>query len=207
MDRAMDVTAGMAERSQALLADNAFLDDLRGQMLKFARMQLRDEQLAEDAVQEAFVGALKNAAAFGRRAALKTWVFAILKNKITDILRARMRLVPLPRAEEQSDDEVIDILFRDNGHWHKDVRPSKWQDPDEDMENSQFWQTFDMCLNALPERLARLFMMREFLELETEEICQSEEINQNSLNVSLYRARVRLRECLENHWFVGGSSK
>ena len=68
----------------SLLADTQFLESLRRQMLKFATLQLSDAHLAEDAVQEALIGALKNAGSFGGRAALKTWVFAILKNKIAD---------------------------------------------------------------------------------------------------------------------------
>ena len=44
-------------------------------------------------------------------------------------------------------------------------------------------------------------MMREFLEMDTPEICHNEAISISSLNVTLYRARLRLRECLEDHWF------
>ena len=69
------------------LFDNAFLEQIRRQMLKFATLQLSDSHLAEDVVQEALVGALKNARSFGGRSALKSWVFAILKNKIADALR------------------------------------------------------------------------------------------------------------------------
>jgi RNA polymerase sigma-70 factor (ECF subfamily) len=53
----------------------------------------------------------------------------------------------------------------------------------------------------MPDKYGRLFMMREFLELTTDEICSNEMISANSLNVTLYRARLRLRECLENRWF------
>ncbi|MDE3985498.1 RNA polymerase subunit sigma, partial [Glaesserella parasuis] len=52
---------------------------IREQMLKFAHLQLRDSQLAEDIVQEALLNALKNLDSFKRNAAFKTWVFAILK--------------------------------------------------------------------------------------------------------------------------------
>ena len=65
------------------LTDPVFLTELRQQMNKFATLQLQDKSLAEDAVQEALLAALKNTNAFNRRAALKTWVFAILKNKIS----------------------------------------------------------------------------------------------------------------------------
>ncbi len=73
----------------APLADPVFLQGLRQQMLRFASSQLSDASLAEDVVQEALIGALKNARSFGGRAALKTWVFAILKNKIADALICR----------------------------------------------------------------------------------------------------------------------
>lgn len=77
----------------SILTDTAFLNDLRRQMVKFATLQLSNSHLAEDAVQEALIGALKNAKSFAGRAALKTWVFAILKNKIADVLRQKQRMV------------------------------------------------------------------------------------------------------------------
>jgi RNA polymerase sigma-70 factor (ECF subfamily) len=46
-------------------------------------------------------------------------------------------------------------------------------------------------------------MMREFLELETKEICENEEVSVSNLNTTLFRARLRLRECLEDNWFIG----
>ena len=78
-------------KGQALLQDNAYLNEIRPDMLKFATLQLSDRHEAEDAVQEAFIGALKNAESFANKAALKTWVFAILKYKIADILRFRQK--------------------------------------------------------------------------------------------------------------------
>lgn len=73
------------------LEDPAFIEELRVLMLRFATQQLGDEQQAEDAVQEALIGALRNAKSFKRESALKTWVFAILKHKIIDIMRQQKR--------------------------------------------------------------------------------------------------------------------
>ncbi len=185
------------------LTDDVFLGELRGQMLKFARLQLNDEQLAEDAVQEALIGALKNSGSFARKSALKTWVFAILKNKITDQLRGRYR-----RGEVSDDDEcnksdsLSDELFDDGGHWHADERPLHWGAPQKMVYDEQFWRVMDACLNHLPANQARAFMMREFIELTTDEICESLEVTVSNLNVMLYRARLRLRECMENNWFA-----
>lgn len=187
------------------LTDPAFLKELRGQMLKFAILQLSDSQLAEDAVQEALIGALKNARSFNRRAALKTWVFAILKNKIADMLRQRHRLVEASRLlHDDQDEENLDMLFNTKGFWQPDERPAAWSAPAESVKSEHFWRVFETCLSDLPENQARLFMMREFLELESNEICETQRITTSNLHVMLYRARLRLRECLENHWFLEG---
>ena len=188
----------------SVLTDPEYLQDLRNQMLKFAILQLSDESLAEEAVQEALMGALKNADSFGRRAALKTWVFAILKNKITDILRQRRRLVETSRLlDADSDDEALEMLFDSKGFWHAEERPVSWTEPAQSTLNAHFWRVFDACLNGLPEVQARIFMMREFLELDSTEICTMEGISVSNLHVILHRARLRLRECLENKWFQG----
>ncbi len=197
-----------AEVSSTLdLIDPQYLEVLRIQMLKFATLQLNDSTAAEDAVQEALVGALKNAGSFGRRAALKTWVFAILKHKITDMLRQRQRLQTTTSLSQQDDEEASNLLFNRTGFWHVDERPVEWCEPAEAVKNDHFWRVFETCLAGLPEQMARLFMMREFLELKTQEICESEDISVSNLHVILYRARIRLRECLENRWFLKDEKK
>jgi RNA polymerase sigma-70 factor (ECF subfamily) len=186
----------------AAAADRAFLEELRLQMLKYANLQLQDPQLAEDAVQEALMGALQNAGAFGGRAALKTWVFAILKNKIADALRQRQRLIVASNLfhTDEDGDEDVSSLFDSNGHWHRAERPSGWSDPEESFRDNQFWVVFEACLNSLPPKHARVFMMREFVELDTDEICAVVGITVSNLHVLLHRARLRLRKCLENKW-------
>ena len=187
------------------LTDERFLMELRRQMLAFARLQLNDEHQAEDVVQEALAGALKNADAFARRAALKTWVFAILKHKIADQLRGRYRQAQLIDDDAcNNGDELDDHKFDDRGHWSPDERPQQWGLPQRLVHERQFWTVFDACLNRLPARQGRVFMMREFLELSTEEICHAAELTVNNLNVLLYRARAQLRECLEHNWFAEG---
>lgn len=70
------------------------------------------------------------------------------------------------------------------------------------MRERQFWRVFETCLDQLPGKQARVFMMREFIELDSDEICASVGISVSNLNVMLHRARLRLRECLEMRWFV-----
>lgn len=190
------------------LADPVFLEDLRRQMLRFATLQLNDEHLAEDAVQDALIGALKNARSFRGTAALKTWVFAILKNKIADTLRQRQRLVyagSLLATEEGDGDTFTPSLFDTRGEWRTEEHPQDWGDPESAFGKAEFWNVFAACLDGLPPRQARVLMMREFVELEADEICAAVGMTVTNLHVTLHRARLRLRECLEDHWFAGGT--
>ncbi|MGB8301094.1 MAG: sigma-70 family RNA polymerase sigma factor, partial [Azonexus sp.] len=92
------------------LIDDADLDGIRRDMIRFAHLQLRDKAQAEDAVQEALLAALDNAKGFAGRAAFKTWVFAILKNKIVDLIRRQSRTINISAlsAEEESLDQAFE---------------------------------------------------------------------------------------------------
>ena len=181
------------------LADE--LVPLRRDMLKFARLQLRDDAAAEDAVQEALAAALSNQKSFGNRAQLKTWVIGILKNKIIDIIRERARSPGTSIAVDEIPEDAYDDLFNDDGRWRDDTRPSSWGDPESSFSNRQFWQVFEICLTRLPENTARIFMMREMLGFDTEEICKELAISSTNCWVVLHRARMGLRLCLDEKWF------
>lgn len=188
------------------LIDNTDLDDIRRDMIRFAHLQLRDKALAEDAVQEALLAALDNSKGFAGRAAFKTWVFAILKNKIVDLIRRQSRTINISAlsAEEESMDQAFEAQFKANAHWAPAARPSDWGDPEATLRQQQFWAVFDACLRHLPENTARVFMMREFLEFETPEVCRELSITTSNCNVILHRARNGLRRCLEKSWFSAG---
>jgi RNA polymerase sigma-70 factor (TIGR02943 family) len=180
---------------------NAGLASLHHDMLKFARLQLRDDAAAEDAVQEALAAALSNQKSFANRAQLKTWVFGILKNKIVDIIRERIRSPGASHSVEEIPEHAYDDLFNENGYWQEDARPSSWGNPESSFSSQQFWQVFEICLTRLPENTARVFMMREMLGFETEEICKELSISPTNCWVVLHRARMGLRLCLDERWF------
>lgn len=171
---------------------------LRPQMLRFARLQLRSDAAAEDAVQEALLAALQGTAGFTGAAALKTWVYSILRNKIIDDIRRRVREPELSRSQADEEGD-IDDLFLEDGHWAE--KPSPWADPEASLEQQQFWRIFEACLEGVPVKPGRVFMMREFLGLSTEEICKELAISTSNCWVLLHRARLGLRECLALRWF------
>lgn len=195
--------------NEASLQDDVFIQQLQKDMLRFARLQLQNEAQAEDVVQEALLAALSKHETFAGRSSLKTWVFAILKNKIVDLIRqqSRTRNVSAFGDEENTLDEAFEQLFLQNAHWAAEAAPQRWANPEENLREKNFWLIFDRCLDGLPKNTARVFMMREFLEMETAEICESLAITVSNCNVILHRARNALRQCLQKNWFgPGGSS-
>lgn len=180
--------------------DQASLALLRRDMLRFARLQLRNQELAEDAVQEALAAAFGASERFAQRASLKTWVFAILKNKIVDLLRDRWNKnrIDLIEATDESD---FDVLFQANERWRRDEMPSSWGNPEQSCEDRQFWDVFEVCMHHLPDTTARVFAMREFLGLEAADICKELGIGTSNCWVILHRARMQLRICLQQRWF------
>ena len=184
----------------------AELDRIRPTLMRFAVLQLRDEQSAEDAVQDTLLAALEGRERVSGRSQLKTWVVAILRNKIVDLIRIRARTtnVSAMSEDEQQLDEAFEALFKANAHWRPESRPYGWGDPEESLREQRFWDVFEICLNHLPENTSRVFMMREFLEFETTEVCRELSLTTSNCNVILHRARNGLRKCLQGSWFAAG---
>ena len=184
----------------------AELDTHRRYLLRVAQLQLRDSDLAEDVVQDTMLAALKAREGFTGRSTVKTWLTGILKHKIIDAIRARQR-EPMVAAsfEEETDLDEFDPMFKDDGRW--EARPADWGDPEGALSRQQFFDVMQVCLEKLPPNTARVFMMREVMDLTTEEICKELKITANNLWVILYRARMALRVCLEQNWFSGQAGK
>ena len=180
-----------------------YLEERRMDLVRFAELQLRDRALAEDAVQETLLAALTGHQAFARRAEVKTWVYGILKRKIVDELRKRGRELVLSDvlADEEDEGDALDRLFNVRGFWQQDTRPSRWVDPEESLQQQQFWRVFEACLTHLSARNAQVFMMREMLELDTPEICSALRITESNCWVILHRTRLALRHCVSHQWF------
>lgn len=172
---------------------------LRPQLLRFARAQLRNDAWAEDAVSDTLLAALEKPQAFAGASQLKTWLVGILKHKLIDQLRRHTREATLTSDDDEAD--LDDLLFAADGHWRE--APKDWGDPEHALREREFFQVLEACVQHLPGVQGRVFMMREWLELETEEICKELSITPTNLWVLLHRARLRLRDCLQSRWFNG----
>ena len=172
---------------------------LRPQLLRFARSQLRNDAWAEDAVSDTLLAALEKPDAFAGASQLKTWLVGVLKHKVIDQLRRHTREATLLTPEDG--DDLDESLFDRTGHWSD--QPQDWGSPEAACGQRQFFEVLEACCDHLPATQGRVFMMREWLELDTNEICKELQISPTNLWVLLHRARLRLRECLQQRWFAG----
>jgi RNA polymerase sigma-70 factor (TIGR02943 family) len=173
---------------------------LRTYLLRFARLQLRNEAWAEDAVSETLLAAIAKPQSFAGQSQLKTWLVGILKHKVVDTLRANLREVNASDLfADREGDELDAIGFKVDGHFLE--APAQWGNPDQDLSQLQFMAVMDACVAKLPPAQGRLFLMREWLEMDADEVCKELNITATNLYVQLHRARLRLRECLELNWF------
>jgi RNA polymerase sigma-70 factor (ECF subfamily) len=189
---------------RASMADNDFaaqIHEHRAYLLRVAMLQLRNNEVAEDVVQDTLVAALQGAAGFSGRSSVKTWLTGILKHKIVDVIRRRAREPVFAELDDECQIDDFDALFDASGHWENP--PADWGNPEGDLSRRQFFDIVQFCLDKLPPNTARVFMMREVMELEGDEICKELTITSTNLWVILYRARMALRQCLEQHWFAG----
>lgn len=183
-------------------AASAEIERHRSYLMRYASLQLRDAGAAEDAVQDTLMAAIEGWDRFGAQSSVKTWLTGILKHKIIDHIRRQSREQPLISGNgEQGGDEAeaVDALFLEDGHWRHP--PSDWGNPDKALENKAFMAVFERCIKNLPAKTGRAFMMREVMELSTDDICKELDVSTTNCWVILHRARLSLRECLEMKWF------
>lgn len=170
-------------------------------MFRFAMVKLRDEYLAEDAVQETLLAALQGQKNFSGDSAERTWLVGILKHKIVDLIRKKVReptLVNVDESMEFEQDDTVDAIFNETGHW---VTPCQdWGNPDKVLDQKKFWEILTLCLKRLPPQLAMLYSLREISGMETEDICKELNISSTNSWVMLHRARLGLKQCFELNW-------
>jgi len=134
------------------------LAEHRSYLMKVARLQLRDEHLAEDCVSDVLTQAFEKRASFRGGSSLRTWLTAILKNRIVDLLRKQWREQPLELPNDEGGDDQIDRLFDAGGHYAQ--MPSEVRDPAELCQQDGFLAAVQRCVDMLPKRVGQVFVLR-----------------------------------------------
>jgi RNA polymerase sigma-70 factor (ECF subfamily) len=149
----------------------------RGYLVRFAQRKLHDPMLAEDVVHDVFEAVISGRAAFAGRAALRSWLTAILKHKIVDLVRSRVGLDSLD--EEALDDATL-------------AMECPQPQPDEVAEQRQQLSRVLEKIDALPASLRDVMQMRVLQDQPTDAVCDALSISEDNLFVRLHRARKQL---------------
>jgi RNA polymerase sigma-70 factor (ECF subfamily) len=170
-------------------------------LYRFALARLRDPSQAEDVVQETLLAAIQSSN-FSGLSAPRTWLTGILKHKIIDLMRKQIKEPSQEYVDEFQqgtiDDADMDDFFTEKGAWSD--KPQLWTKPDGQLEQKQFFETLQSCMDKLPKKLVAIFTLRDIEEEDNEKICKDLEITPTNAWVMLYRARMSLRKCLEFNW-------
>jgi len=157
------------------------------QILRASRAAGLDSAMAEDVAQSTFLTFFEKAATFEGRSQVRTWLFGILYRKIHEARRKGSREMPTDEIEA-----IVDRRFDERGNW---TNPP--QDIEKVLEGAEVRGAIDGCLEGVPTQQRMAFVLREVEGLVSEEICKILSVTRTNLGVLIFRARNRLRECLE----------
>ena len=165
----------------------------------YARRHFPSETVAEDLVQETFLAAVEGASRFKGESSPRTWLVSILRHKIIDRIRKSGR--ELVSAEDGDVDRYLSSYFNEKGHWREERGPRPLlSSPEASLSEKEFMTVLQGCLGKLSERLRHVFLLRELDGMTPDDICNALALSPTNLRVMLHRARLQLRDCLENNW-------
>jgi RNA polymerase sigma-70 factor (ECF subfamily) len=176
-------------------------------LLRLAMMYVPSRAVAEEVVQETWVGVLQGLDRFEGRSSLKTWIFRIVTNRAITRGQRESRSVPfsaLANAEDESDDPAVDPeRFLPAGHQyagHWAARPQPWADmPEERLLAQETRDVLQRAIAALPLNQREVITLRDIEGWTSEEVCNVLKISETNQRVLLHRARSKARRALEQY--------
>lgn len=168
---------------------NLYSDMLYG----FALKRTNNEENAKDLVQETFLSAWRNIENYNNQISVKTWLFAILKNKLIDYYRKAATNLTEELIKDDTE-EYFDV----NGHWVKSAYPLKWEKIN--LESKEFYKILKNGLKELKNIQATVFTMKYIDDMNSNEICKILNLTTANYWVIIHRAKIQLRAYLEKNW-------
>lgn len=161
-----------------------------------------DAQLAQDLVQDTFTAAYEAYDKFRHDSNPKTWLLSIMNNKIIDHYRKDGRNPIYTAVNITLDyDSVLETRFDENGRWEKQHEPKDWPYDEHLLDNKEFNKVLEHCMARLPDQSNKAVQLKYLEGKKGKHISQELGISTSNYWQIIHRAKVFLRECLENLWF------
>jgi RNA polymerase sigma-70 factor (ECF subfamily) len=192
-------------------AFRALIEQHHTSLLRVAMMYLGDRTLAEEAVQDTWIGLLDSLGRFEGRASLKTWLFRILMNVCRSRRRKEARSIPFSSlyADEGAGPSVDGGRFAPRlipfvgGHWTSP--PARWSEgPEARALSAETRRCLADAIGTLPDAQREVITLRDVEGLRADEVCELLTITDANQRVLLHRARSKVRRALELHFREAG---
>ena len=166
----------------------------------YSRARINDEEQARDLVQETFLAALEKVKTFEGRSSERTWLTAILRNKIIDTYRKKSSR-PVDIELKQAEDEQADFFNAEDGHWNSGPSPKPFGiDNYDPLASKEFNSILMKCMQKLPPLWLSVFTMKHMDDETTDTICGELKLTSSNFWVIIHRAKLNLRACLQKNW-------
>jgi RNA polymerase sigma-70 factor (ECF subfamily) len=171
-------------------------------MLRVAEMYVSSRAVAEDVVQEAWVGVLRGIGRFEGRSSLKTWLYRIVANTAKTRGVRESRSIPFSSLGDDGDEGTVDAdRFlgsgdRFPGHWA--VPPQAWA-PEGRLLADETLGVVERAIEKLPPAQRAVITMRDVQGFTSEEVCNALDLTETNQRVLLHRARAKVRRALEEY--------
>ena len=177
-------------------------------LLSLAMTYVRTADVAEEVVQETWLGVIRGIDRFDGRCSLKSWLFTILRN--TAIKRGERERHSLPMSSlspDNGDGPALDpdrFLPADHsrfpGHWA--IGPTAWPVPEEGLMAAETREVIAGAIRELPPTQRAVIALRDVEGWPPEEVCEALEVSEGNQRVLLHRARTKVRAALETYFGV-----
>lgn len=183
------------------------VEELTPALTRLALAHVPSRAVAEDVVQDTWLGVINGIDRFEGRSALRTWIFQILLNTARTRGKREKRMLPFAafrrRAEEGRDEPAVDAdrfqgrRGEDPGAWSRP--PVEWSSPDERLAQDGARRVLLEAIAGLPPRQREVITLRDILGYSAEEARNTLEVSETNQRVLLHRARSKVRAALEEY--------
>ena len=187
-------------------AFESLVDRYHRPMLAVARVHVRDAAVADEVVQDAWVGVLRGLERFEERSSLKTWILRIVANTAMTRGVREARSVPFSALAPGDEGPAVDPERfqgrdgRDPGAWIASRAPADWTElPETVLAGRETVQLVTAAIAELPDAQRTVIALRDIHGYTSEEVCDALEVSPGNQRVLLHRARSHVRHALERH--------
>lgn len=187
----------MSEQLEQQVDPSQWVDEFGDYLYRYAFSRLRDANAAEEVVQETFLAGVRYREQYSGQSSIQGWLTGILKRKIVDHVRARMRHERASSWEDGPD--LAEQMFDATGGWKPDA--FSWSpNGEQKLEMSELWDVVQGCLERLPKGQSDVFMLSVMEDMDSDEVCRELGITPSNFWVRMHRARLGLASCVGTKW-------